>query len=184
MKITLVAVCALIAVDPAFADDKRTLSPRAADAQAAVKIHKAAKPARVVQVASAATPVPVAKAAPPKPHPWVGLNVTISDSERDAIRAYVRTRLDASKGGKFNGVPQGLAKKVSWFNTLPSGWRETCVRGAVLSREVHEHCQPLPHDVVVKLPPPPPGTVLLAVDGRVLRVAYPTYEILDAFNVL
>jgi hypothetical protein len=37
---------------------------------------------------------------------------------------------------------------------------------------------------MVKLPPPPPGTILLAVDGTVLRLGYPTYEILDVFNVL
>jgi hypothetical protein len=128
-------------------------------------------------------PVTVVKASPPK-HPWVGRNVTISESERDVIRAYVRNRLQASKGGKFNGVPQGLAKKVSWSNKLPPGWEKKCLRGEVLPAEVHKHCQPLPHDIIVKLPPPPPGTVLLAVDGIVFRLAYPTYEILDVLNVL
>jgi hypothetical protein len=175
MKITLIAVCALIAaliaVQPAFAKDK------------AMEAKPGGKTVRVAR--AAAKPRAVVKAAPPKQpeHPWVGRNVAISESERHVIRAYVFGRVDASKGGKFNGVPQGLARKVSWSNKLPLGWEKHCVRGQVLPSEVHKHCQPLPHDIIVKLPPPPPGTVLLAVDGKVVRVAYPTYEILDLFNV-
>jgi hypothetical protein len=174
MKSTLITVCGLIAfiaVQPAFAKDKT----------------KAGKESKRVAVAghgarAKAKPAAVVKRSAPK-HPWVGHNVTISESERHVVRSYVVGRIQASKGGKFNGVPQGLAKKVSWFNTLPPGWEKTCVRGKVLPSEVHRHCQPLPYDVVVKLPPPPPGTVLLAVDGRLLRLAYPTYEILDTFDV-
>ena len=173
MKSTLITVCGLIAftaVQPAFAKDKA--KPSKEPKRVAVAGHGTrakAKPA-------------VVKPSPPK-QPWVGHNVTISESERHVVRSYVVGRIQASKGGKFNGVPQGLAKKVSWFNTLPPGWEKTCVRGKVLPSEVHRHCQPLPYDVVVKLPPPPPGTVLLAVDGRLLRLAYPTYEILDTFDV-
>ena len=179
MKSTLITICGLIAftaVQPAFAKDKA----------------KASKESKRVAVAkqgarAKAKPAAVGKASPPKPkpkqHPWVGHNVTISESERHVIRSYVVGRMQASKGGKFNGVPQGLAKKVSWFNTLPAGWEKTCVRGKVLPSEVHRHCQPLPYDVVVKLPPPPRGTVLLAVDGKLLRLGYPTYEILDTFDV-
>lgn len=176
MKNTLIAVwgltAALIAVQPAFAKDK-------------AKGRKEAKAnGATVRVASAAAkPRAVVKAAPPK-EPWVGLNVTISPSERHVIRAYVFDCVQASKGGKFNGVPQGLAKKVSWTNKLPPGWEKRCVRGKVLPSDVHKHCRSLPYDIIVKLPPPPPGTVLLAVDGKVIRVAYPSYEILDVFDVL
>jgi hypothetical protein len=174
----LIAVCgliaALIAAQPVLAKDK-------------AKSHKDAKPARgpvrvaVAQKRSAA--VKVKPSPPPKQHPWVGRNVTISPSERDTIRAYVRNRSDASKLGKPNGVPQGLAKKVSWFNNLPEGWQNQCVRGQVLPDAVHKHCQPLPEELTLKLPPPPPGTVLLAVDGKIVRLGYPTYEILDTFDV-
>jgi hypothetical protein len=176
MKSTLIPVCAsiiaLITVQPAFAKEK-------------AKAHKEAKASgRAVHVKSAAAKrSTVVKPSPPK-HPWVGHTVTISPSERHVIRTYAHHRVEASKGGKFNGVPQGLAKKVAWTNTLPPDWRKRCVRGQVLPAEVHKHCQPLPHDIMVKLPPPPPGTILLAVDGTVLRLGYPTYEILDVFNVL
>jgi hypothetical protein len=174
MKITLIAVCASIAA----------LTPAALWGEVP-KRQKQTKPSAVaVHVArAAATPRAIVKNSPPK-QPWVGRNVAISESERHVIRAYVHNRVDASKGGKFNGVPQGLARKVSWSNKLPYGWEKNWIRGEVLPVEIHKHCQPLPHDIIVKLPPPPPGTVLLAVDGKVLRVAYPTYEILDLFNVL
>jgi len=177
----LIAV-AVIAVQPAFADDKRATSPRGRECFAeALKRLDAKSERAVVQVAPA--PKKSAKVSPPK-RAWIGHTVIISPSERDAIRAYVRNCTDASKLGKPNGIPQGLARKVVWFNTLPEGWQKQCVRGRVLPGEVHEHCQPLPEELTLKLPPPPPGTVLLAVDGNVVRVGYPTYEILDVFDVL
>jgi hypothetical protein len=181
MKSTLISVCGLIAlavVQPAFATDKA--KPGKETKRVAVAKHGARAKAKPAKVAKAAPPKPKPK---PKQHPWVGHNVAISESERHVVRAYVVGRIQASKGGRFNGVPQGLAKKVAWFNTLPTGWEKSCVRGKVLPAEVHRHCQPLPYDVVVKLPPPPPGTVLLAVDGKLLRLGYPTYEILDTFDV-
>ncbi len=182
MKSTLVIVATFIAfagVPSAFANEKRVTSPRGGECFAeALKAYEAAKLNRAAEAA----PVP-ALISPPK-RPWIGHTVTISDSERHVIRAYVTDRIDASKGGKFNGVPQGLAKKVSPRGGLPEGWQKSCHRGQVLPAEVHRHCQPLPYDIVVKLPPPPPGTVLLAVDGTIVRIGYPTYEILDVFNVL
>ncbi|HKQ38748.1 MAG TPA: hypothetical protein VJ063_11770 [Verrucomicrobiae bacterium] len=184
MKSTLIPVCvftaALIAVDAAFADDKRTPSPRGREIWDQVPTTPNDAKARTTAVS--ATPAKV-KSSPAK-RLWVGRTVIISPSERDIIRGYVRNRLQASKGGKFNGVPQGLAKKVAWPNNLPAGWQKNCVRGKALPEEVHEHCQPLPEELTAKLPPPPPGTVLLAVDGTVVRVGYPTYEILDLFDVL
>ena len=173
MKSTLIAVCALItsliAVPPAFAKEK-------------AKASKAGK--QSVRVARAAAKPRVAKPSPPR-HPWVGRTVTISESEREVIRSYVRNRMGASKGGRFNGVSQGLTKKVNWWpGKMPDGWEKQCVRGKVLPGEIHKRCHSLPDDIIVKLPPPPPGTVLLAVGGKVVRVGYPTYEILDVFDVL
>jgi len=177
-KTTLIALgaltTALTAVHPAFADDKRATSPRGAEVWP-TKVQSEAKPV-------VAKPRAVVKTSPPK-RAWLGHRVAISPSERDAIRAYVRDRVDASKLGKPNGVPQGLAKKVAWPFGMPEGWEKGCVRGQVLREEVHQHCQPLPEDLTMKLPPPPPGTVLLAVDGKIVRVGYPTYEILDTFDI-
>ena len=174
MKRTLILFCALtaavIATQPAFAQG-RMKAPKA-------------KPFIVdAPDARAAKPITVAKAPPPK-RLWLGRTVAISDAERSAIRAYVRNCIDSSKLGKPNGIPQGLRKKAGWGAKLPDGWQATCVRGKVLPGEVHKHCHSLPEEVLTKLPPAPPGTLLLAVDGRIVRIGYPTYEILDTFDVL
>lgn len=162
MKTNLIAVCCLIAIQPVFAKDT-------------VKTHKNAKPVAARTV--------VVKPQPPKP-PWAGMDVAIAPCERHVIRAYVHKRIEASKGRKPNGLPPGLAKKTAFGfgSALPDEWRKTCVPGKIFTAEVHKHCQPLPHEIMIKLPPPPPGTVLVAVDGRVIRLAYPSYEILDIFD--
>lgn len=211
MKSTLIVVCGLIAAiagQPAFATDAP--KPPTEKKPASRPVHRPVRAAKgnksgngAVRVAHApAKSKPIAKATskpkpravaakpvvtrkpPPPQYPWIGRTVTISPSERDVIRAYVRNRMDASKGGKFNGVSQGLSKKVTWgWGKLPDGWENKCVRGQVLPGEIHKRCHSLPDDVIVHLPPPPPGTVLLAVGGKVIRVGYPTYEILDTFDV-
>ncbi len=98
------------------------------------------------------------------------------------MRAYVRDCIDASKERKPAAVPPGLAKKLS-DGGLPSDWRKRSVAGKVLPADVLERCEPLPYELTLKLPPPPPGTLLLAVNGTVFRVGYPTYEVLDVFVV-
>ena len=212
MKITLIAACTLIAAPMAaglaFAQDKSkdrkekaTIAATARERTIAVpprpnpnpvpqrpkrervRVQRQAKPnAGAVHVASAAVkPRPVVKALPPK-QPWIGLNVTVSPFERGIIRTYVRNCVDASKERKPTSVPPSLAKKISGGG-LPPDWQKRCVPGKVLPVEVHQRCEPLPEELLLKLPPPPPGTVLLAVNGTVVRVGYPTYEILDAFQV-
>ncbi len=49
--------------------------------------------------------------------------------------------------------------------------------------EVYERSHPLPPEIVVKLPPPPPGTILIAVEGKVARLVQATHEILDVFDI-
>ena len=89
----------------------------------------------------------------------------------------------ASQGNKGKGLPPGLAKKVERGGQLPPGWQNKCVRGAVVPADIYAHCQPLPQEIVVKLPPAPPNTIVVTVDGRVLRLARATLEILDVFDV-
>jgi hypothetical protein len=177
MKSTLIAVCglssALIAVHPALAKDKPE-GPKEIKAGAVVPVASAApKPAAVVKGSSLKQTA-------------AGLEVAIAPYERHVIRTYVHNCIEASKGRRPNGLPPGLAKETAWGwgRALPPEWRKKCVQGAVLPSEVHKHCQPLPDQVMIKLPPPPPGTILLAVDGTVVRLAYPGYKILDVFNVL
>ncbi len=166
MKSTLIGlIAAVIAVQAAFAE----------------KAKKAQPTGGAVQVAAVAAK-PVAKTAPSGP-PWAGYDVKVTASERQVIRVYVRDCIEASKERKPSSLPPGLAKRLRRTGELPAGWQEKCVRGEVLPVEVHKRCHPLPDGIIVQLLPPPPGTVLVAIDGKVLRLGYPTREILDVFDV-
>lgn len=134
----------------------------------------------------------------PRPsEPWV--NVSITTSERQAIRRYVQDcqgDQDEDQGNdrhskhskkdkkqKHKELPPGLAKKAARGRELPPGWQDKVTRGCVMPAEVYEHCHPLPRELTVQLPSPPRGTVLVAVDGRVVRLMHATKEILDVFEV-
>ena len=117
--------------------------------------------------------------------PWLDVNVAISAEERRVISEYTYECRDAAqRGHKHKRLPPGLAKKVARGGKLPPGWQKKCVRGEIMPVEVYEQCHPLPREVAVKLPPPPPGTILVTIDGKVARLVKATLEILDVFDVL
>jgi len=129
------------------------------------------------------------------------VNVNITVGERQLIREYVATcsendnhhnqgnRGKDKHAGKHRGngkdkpLPPGLARKVARGETLPPGWQKKVVKGEILPVEVYRECHPLPSEVVVKLPPPPAGTVLVTIEGKVVRLLQATREILDVFEV-
>ncbi len=122
----------------------------------------------------------------PTPEPWV--NVSISVPERQIIQGYVAARdVEAEhpkKGKKAKKLPPGLQKKVERGGSLPPGWEMKLRRGEILPVEVYQHCNPLPKQVMVQLPPQPPGTVLVVIGGKVARLLAATREILDVFEVV
>lgn len=117
-------------------------------------------------------PPVVVHARQPAPAPVVIIN----PREREVIREYVLHK-------KSKGLPRGLAKKVERGGNLPPGWQRRCVRGEIMPIEVYQHCEPLPPEVVVKLPATPPGTITVTLDGRAIRLLQATREILDVFDV-
>jgi len=117
--------------------------------------------------------------------PLIGAKVVITADERQVIQNYVKSvSVPARPGKKAKGLPPGLAKKVDRGGELPPGWQKKCVRGEIMSEDVYKACHPLPKEVVIKLPPPPAGTILVTVNGKVVRLAKATLEILDVFDVL
>lgn len=94
--------------------------------------------------------------------------------EREIIERYFKANPSAAKR-----LPPGLAKK----NKLPPGWQKKMARGEVVPDDVWRHRVQLPQDVVRKLPPNPPGTVIVRVDDKVVRVIENTREILDIFGL-
>ena len=141
---------------------------------------------QVVLVAGPGRPAhPPPVAPPPVERPRV--SVTITTQERQVIREFVTARSEDHSPGKHGhhgkSLPPGLAKRVARGESLPPGWQRKLVRGEVISTEVYRECHSLPEEVVVRLPPPPPGTILVTIDGKVVRLLRATMEILDVFDV-
>jgi hypothetical protein len=133
-------------------------------------------------------PIPVPPPPPrtfPQPEPWV--DVTITTHERQVIQGYVAANLIAEKhpgkGKKPKNLPPGLQKKLDRGGSLPPGWERKFLKGQILPLDVYEQCHPLPNEVMVKLPPQPPGTVIVTIGGKVGRILAATREILDVFEV-
>ena len=121
----------------------------------------------------------------PQSEPWVDISITTQ--EREVIQGYmaaqVREDQPMRKGKNPKSLPPGLQKKLARGGTLPPGWEKKFHKGEVVPVKVYEQCHRLPHDVLVKLPPQPSGTVLITVGGKVARVIAATREILDVFEV-
>lgn len=110
-----------------------------------------------------------------------GKKFEISAKERELIRGYCEEHKTGKH--KHHGLPPGLAKKVEHGGSLPPGWQEKVVVGEKMPVTVYKEALPLPKEVVVKLPPPPIGTITVAIDGKVVRLLEATKEIMDVFDV-
>jgi hypothetical protein len=136
------------------------------------------------------TPAPHVVAVKAREKQWT--QVIINPQERGIIREYVVSKKSHGHGqgssGKpakhDKGLPKGIAKKVERGDDLPPGWQRKCVKGQIMPTEIYQRCEPLPHEVVVKLPPPPSGTIIVTIEGKAVRLMQATLEILDVFDVL
>jgi len=84
---------------------------------------------------------------------------------------------------KKKKLPPGLRKKVARGGELPPGWQKKVARGEVMDPVVYEHSRPLPPELVRTLPPQPPGTVIVTVEGKAARLLEATLTILDVFDL-
>jgi len=134
-------------------------------------------------------------APPAGPVKEASVSVIIAPHERQIIREWAVLQKDNhnqydnddrgnGKGHKGKALPPGLAKKVERGGDLPPGWQKRVVKGQVLHADIYRQCRPLPEEVIVRLPPAPPGTILVTIDSKVLRLTRATLEILDVFDAL
>ncbi len=111
----------------------------------------------------------------------------VRPDERTAIRDYYRVHPapapEPAPARKQKKLPPGLKKKAARGGALPPGWQKKVARGEVMDPAVYEHAQPLPPALVKTLPPPPPGTVIVTVEGKVVRLLEATRTILDVFDL-
>ena len=93
-----------------------------------------------------------------------------SRSERDEIHAYF-----SANPGAREQLPPGLAKK----NKIPPGWQKKIARGERIPDDVWAYRVLLPHEILVRLPPPPTGVIHVRIQDHVLKVVEKTHEVLD-----
>jgi hypothetical protein len=91
--------------------------------------------------------------------------------------------VQSKKSSPDKALPPGRAQKAARQEKLPPGWQKKIARGAVLPPAVYAQAQPLPEVVIRKLPPPPAGTILVLLDGKVLRLLEATRTIVDVFEL-
>lgn len=63
------------------------------------------------------------------------------------------------------------------------GWREKVRRGYRLDPVVYSYARPVPVEVVRQLPQQPDGTVLVELDGKIVRLANATKTIVDVLEL-
>jgi hypothetical protein len=115
--------------------------------------------------------------------PW--LQMDISPLEKEIVKQHVGDIREAqSKKSMANkALPPGLAKKGAPATKLPPGWQKKITRGEVVPQTVYAQAQPLPEVVIRKLPPPPAGTILVMLDGKLVRLVEATRTIVDVFEL-
>lgn len=112
-----------------------------------------------------------------------------SPAETAEIRDYFRTvppppPQGAPGGKKMKSLPPGLQKKVERGKELPPGWQKKIARGEVIDAQVYAHSRRLPPELVKRLPPGPAGTIVVTVEGKVVRLLEAGLTILDVFDLL
>ena len=143
--------------------------------------------ATIVQAKSDKTPPKQATPSAPSPsapeQPWLQMEIT--PLEKEIVQQHLADirAVQSKKSGPDKALPPGLAKKVARGEKLPPGWQKKIARGEVLPQTVYAQAQPLPEVVMRKLPPPPAGTILVTLDGKVVRLLEATRTIVDVFEL-
>jgi hypothetical protein len=140
-----------------------------------------AKSAKAPPKQAAPSASPAATAAPEQP--WLQMEITPLEKEIVKQHLVDIRAAQSKKSGPDKAQPPGLAKKGARSEKLPPGWQKKIARGEVLPQTVYAQAQPLPEVVIRKLPPPPAGTILVTLDGKVVRLLEGTRTIVDVFEL-
>lgn len=145
-------------------------------------------------VAMAPNPKKENSPVPPSPRERTGAEDPVqgkdlfTSGEMVTIRTYFRSHPVAAPmeppAKKMKTMPPGLKKKVERGGELPPGWQKKVARGEVLDAQIYAHSRPLPPELLKRLPPQPPGTIVITVEGKVVRLVEATLMILDVFDLI
>ena len=120
-----------------------------------------------------AKPSAPSAAAPAPEQPWLQMEMT--PLEKEIVKQHLADIRAVQR--------KKPTKKAARGAKLPLGWQKKIVRGEVLPPTVYAQAQPLPEVVIRTLPPPPAGTMLVTLDGKVLRLLETTRTIVDVFEL-
>lgn len=96
------------------------------------------------------------------------------DDDREHFKSYY-----AAHPEERDQLPPGLAKK----GKVPPGWQKKLAVGHPVPDDVWEMRAPLPPEIVVRLPAPPPGVVLVRIGDQIIRARERTHEVLDRYGI-
>lgn len=132
---------------------------------------------------SASSPAVSSPAASSPSPPWLQMEIT--PLEKEIVKQHLVDMREAQskKSTPDKALPPGLVKKGGRDAKLPPGWQKKIARGEVLPQTVYAQAQPLPDVVIRKLPPPPAGTILVTLDGKLVRLLEATRTIVDVFEL-
>jgi len=120
----------------------------------------------------------------PPEAPAPELQGALTWQEKRLIREYVEgSAIVTPRGRTAHKLPPGLAGRVDPGVQLEAGWEKKLLRGEVLTQPVFSQCKSLPREIAVRLPSPQAGTILLALEGRIIRVVQKTRQILDVYDL-
>ncbi len=105
------------------------------------------------------------------------LNYRISTREATVLQSYYQPYWSTQT--VTTTLPPGLYR----HKHLPYGWQKKLHRGYQMESEMYEYAQPVPVQVIQQLPPQPEGTVLVEIDGQIVRLAQATQTIIDILDL-
>ncbi len=115
-----------------------------------------------------------------KDEPWLDFKFDIPEK---GILLRNSDEIFALANGKTKQLPPGLAKKVARGKRLPPGWQKKLIAGRALPDNIYPYAFRLPDHILYQLPRQPEGTVLVALEGKVVRLYEATKTIIDVFNL-
>jgi hypothetical protein len=103
--------------------------------------------------------------------------IVIDDHERRLLRDYYHA------GTSVQPLNKGMQKRLEKGKGLPPGWQKKLVRGRPITADVWAWHEPLPYEVLRRLPPQPDGVITVRIDNDIVRVIAATQVLLDVFGL-
>jgi hypothetical protein len=87
------------------------------------------------------------------------------------------------KQGNHKSLPPGLQKKYERTGELPPGWEKKLVPGDILDTDLYEYGTPVHGEYDGHVYEDSPGTEIIRIEDKILRITKNTREILEILGV-